>query len=216
MSSAAAAVTPVPAVDRVLAEHLRHQASAAQEKARQHWETSQEQTKARLEVEAELELQREENKRLKDEVRRLKERHHEEQRRGIASANKLKDIEAERDQLSKQRDHWHNGCARALTARDAAVGAAVALRDALRDAPGHESGETAALLRAQLIACRDRKNAHKSRANEQQNRADSEHLRVEALEKDVAALQMAVAASREALAAANAAAAAAAGSAEVS
>ena len=183
-----------PASDRVVTEHYSQLATRAQESARANWETAQEQTKLRLEAEAELELEREANKKLRDELVRLKVRLRDEQRVASQLSHKVKDLQAEVERTTKERDHWHSGCQRAVTARDAAVGAAVALRNALRDAPGHENGETATLLRAQLIACRNRKNEHKQRASECQNRAESEHLRVEALEKEVAALQMAVAA----------------------
>ena len=193
----------LPAVDRVVSEHYSQLASSAQDKARQHWETAQEQTKLRLEAEAELEMERDANKKLRDELVRIKQRHREEQRAASQLLHKVKDLQSEVERLTKERDHWHHGCQRAATARDAAVGAACALRDALRDAPGHESGETAALLRAQLIACRSRKNEHKQRANQLQNRADSEHLRVEALEREVAVLQEAAAAAAVAAAPAD-------------
>lgn len=170
-----------------IVQHLRAQANAADTKARVQQEAAVEESKRREAMEKELKQAHADNVRLLMEMRKVKERVHDAERR-----DRTKDLQAEVDFLRKQRDYWHANCQKALAARDAAVTSAMALRESLLDAPpGEASGQAVTLWRAQLIQCRSRKEAHKQRAAAEANRADSLQLRCDALERELNALNRA-------------------------
>lgn len=172
-----------PAVDRALFQGLRAQLAAAHERSRAQWDATQEITRHARAMESELEEERVESARLREDMRRLTHKHREEVRCSTSLRRAVQDLELEVAALKAQRDHWLAGCHQAEAARDTAVCAAHGLREALREAPTG-SGESAELLRAQLIATRHRKAEHRARATTEANRAESLALRTEAMERE--------------------------------
>lgn len=187
----------MPAVNHAIEVHLRSQAAAADRKARQQLEAAIEETKRREASEVEVDKLHHENRQLQSEISHLKAKLHDEQRARAGAARVGKDLLSDLEQYKKQRDYWQDQAQRAIGARDTALTTAIALRDCLRS-PTHSSVdssvETVALLRAQLIQCRSRKEQHKQRAISETNRADSLQLRCDTLEREVSALRHEVAA----------------------
>ena len=190
--------------DRVILDHLRAQAAAADNNAKRYYEQSLEDTKAKAATAEALAEANAEIKSLRAEVERYKEQARLQQKQNVNVTRKSVDLEAEVSVLRKSRDHWQAGCQRALAEREAAVTTALSLRDAMRHKPGaaspaggegsatpstEEAVNTALLLKAQLTQSRIRKEAYKSKAVEEHNRAESLQLRVEALERDLALLR---------------------------
>ena len=180
-----------PYTDRVIVEHLRAQAAAADRKVLQQMEAVLEEGKRRERSEEEVEKLRRENTHLLSEIASLKTKLHDEQRARTGATRVGKNLIADLEQCKKQRDYWQEQCQRAVGARDTALTTAIALRDCLRSPTlgGDASSEAVALLRAQLIQCRSRKEQHKQRALSEGNRADSLQLRCDTLEREVAALR---------------------------
>ena len=191
--------------DRVILDHLRAQAAAADNNAKRYYEQSLEDTKAKTATAEALAAANADIKSLRAEVERYKEQARLQQKQNVSVTRKSVDLEAEVSVLRKSRDHWQAGCQRALAEREAAVTTALSLRDAMRHKPGaaspaegsttpstpstEEAVNTALLLKAQLTQSRIRKEAYKSKAVEEHNRAESLQLRVEALEREVALLR---------------------------
>lgn len=187
---------PTPYTDRVILEHLRSQVAAADRKAQQQWEAALEEAKRRERSEEEVEKLHRENTRLVNEISSLRTKLLDEQRARAGAARVGKNLMADLEQCKKHRDHWQEQCQRAVGSRDTALTTAMALRDCLRSPTlgSDASAEAVALLRAQLIQCRSRKEQHKQRALSEGNRADSLQLRCDTLEREVAALRREVAA----------------------
>ena len=140
------------AVDRVMTDAVRVQITRAEARADAQSALAYEARSNLTSVQAELESERDANARLREELVRLRTKHQEETYKNTSLRRALKDAQEEASTMRKQRDHWHEGCERAVVGRDAAVRAAVALRELLRDAPGYTNGAAVELLRAQLAA----------------------------------------------------------------
>jgi FtsZ-binding cell division protein ZapB len=170
------------AAEAVVTE-LRAQLASARERGREAWDRTNDAESRADRLDETVEAGRETTERLRAEVRALKEERSKEQRAAFSATRALKDLQSESATLHKQVLHWRKAASQLMVQRDAAVGQARSFRDALRDAPGHIEGETAALLRAQLITCRVRKAEHKKAAAEERARADKAESKVKWLEE---------------------------------
>lgn len=158
-STISSAVAPPPppqpvfgAVDRVLADALKVQAARAEARADAQAAITHEQRQRTISVEAELEAERSVSARLREELLRLKSRHHATESKAEALTRALRDAQAEVEALLQQNEYWHNACARAVEARDTAVRAAIAGVTLNELAFSDDDGGATALLRAQLRA----------------------------------------------------------------
>ena len=112
------------AVDRVMTDAVRVQITRAEARADAQSALAYEARSNLTSVQAELESERDANARLREELVRLRTKHQEETHKNTSLRRALKDAQEEASTMRKQRDHWHEGCERAVVGRDAAVRAA--------------------------------------------------------------------------------------------
>ena len=188
----------MPATDRVLREAFQVQLARAEKRANAQTVIAREARERTAQAEVEMEVERDAAARLREDLERMRARQHDEATRIATLTRSLRDAQAETDSLRKQRDHWRDGCQRAMVARDSAVRAAVALRELLRDTPGYEERAAAAIMRAQLLDA-ERELLGESPAPPppplpifqqqltrlEQNHADSLALRIDAIEGEM-------------------------------